>query len=403
MPSPIELVCRACGTARELGSVDYSCAVCGGELVVRLDRSPRMPAPRDGMWRYSAWLPGGSGALVSLGEGGTPLVPVHTAETGAVTVAVKCEHLNPTGSFKDRIASVAVSVAQQRGLRGLVGTSSGNGGAAAAAYCARAGLDLVLFALADVAEPKLLQIRALGGHVVLVDGLGHDADATEATAMAVARHAAASGYFPFLTGGRYSPEAMEGAKTIAHELADQAPDATVVYVPVGGGGLLSALGRGFAEVTQMSQRRPPRLVGVQPAGCATLRPALAGDRHGLRDACTTAISGLQVAQLFDAFGAVDAVLGSDGRVVEVADADVYAAQLTLARGSGLLVEPAGATAFAGLLADLRAGALDDRDRAVVLATGAGYKDGAALTRLAGTSAVERIGSEQIGEVLDARR
>lgn len=400
--SALVLVCRACGTARDLGSVDYRCAVCGGELVVRVDGSPPASVDGEGIWSRAPWLPGGAGGVhVSLGEGGTPLVPVETRDTEGIAVSVKCEHLNPTGSFKDRIASVAVTLAKQRHVRGLVGTSSGNGGAAAAAYCARAGLDLVLFALADVAEQKLMQIRALGGHVVLVDGLGHDADATEAAANAVANHAASAGYFPFLTGGRYSPEAMEGAKTIAHELADQAGGATAVYVPVGGGGLLSALGRGFAEVARTAGSCP-RLVAVQPVGCATLRPALAGDRHGLREPCTTTISGLQVAQLFDAFGAVDAVEGSRGHVVEVADADVFEAQRVLAREAGLLVEPAGATAFAGLLADLRAGAIGKDDRVVVLATGAGYKDSAALSRLGGSGALQRIGPEHIGEVLDAR-
>ena len=398
------LLCRRCGATREPGSLDYSCAVCGGEFVVRVNEPRPGPAfAGQGMWRRSPWLPVSErAAVVSLGEGDTPVVELRDADDLPVaSLAMKCEHLNPTGSFKDRIASVAVSLAVERGVSGLVGTSSGNGGAAAAAYCVRAGLALTLFALSDVAPQKLLQIRALGVRVYLVDGLGHDAKSTEAAATEISRQAAAAGLFPFLTGGRYSPEAMEGAKTIAHEIAGQRPETTVVYAPVGGGGLLAGLGRGFAEVARSGQR-VPRLVAVQPEGCATLRAALEGDVSGLAGACRTSVSGLQVAQLFDAFGAVDAIEAGDGHVIEVKDAEVHAAQSILARTSGLLVEPAGATAYAGVRADARRGALDPADRVIVIGTGAGYKDTGALERMAGLDAVPRIGPAQIREVLDGR-
>jgi threonine synthase len=296
---------------------------------------------------------------------------------------------------------VAVSLAVERGVAGLVGTSSGNGGAAAAAYCARAGISLTLFALSDVVAQKLLQIRAFGARVCLVDGLGHDAHSTELAATAISGHAAEAGLFPFLTGGRYSPEAMEGAKTIAHEIMAQQPKATVVYVPVGGGGLVAALGRGFAEVARAG-RPVPRIVAVQPAGCATMAAALRGETAGLSTGCTTSVSGLQVASLFDALGAVEAISGSDGHVVEVTDTEIYAAQAILARESGLLLEPAGATAYAGVLSDAVGGALGPTDRVIVVGTGAGYKDEGALVRMAGIRDVPRIRPEQIREVLDDR-
>jgi threonine synthase len=402
----MELLCRACGATRGLGSLDYRCVVCGGEYVVRVNEPrPGHAFAAQGMWNRSRWLPlARPEAMVSLGEGDTPLVAVggsSAREAGVASIEMKCEHLNPTGSFKDRIASVAVSLAVERGVPGLVGTSSGNGGAAAAAYCARAGLSLMLFALSDVVPQKLLQIRAFGARVRLVDGLGHDARSTELAATAISGHAVAAGLFPFLTGGRYSPEAMEGAKTIAHEIMAQRPEATLVYAPVGGGGLVAALGRGFAEIARAG-RQVPRLVAVQPEGCATLAPALRGDTAGLTAECTTSVSGLQVAQLFDAFGAVDAVRSGNGHVVEVTDAEIYAAQEILARESGLLVEPAGATAYAGVLFDARRGVLDEADRVIVIGTGAGSKDAAALERIAGVAAVQRISADQIREVLDER-
>ena len=131
------------------------------------------------MWNRSRWLPlARPDAMVYAGRGRHPAgraARQQCARVGVTSIEMKCEHLNPTGSFKDRIASVAVSLAVERGVPGLVGTSSGNGGAAAAAYCARAGLSLTLFALSDVVPEKLLQIRAFGARVCLVDGLGHDA------------------------------------------------------------------------------------------------------------------------------------------------------------------------------------------------------------------------------------
>lgn len=403
-PQRYVLVCRDCGREREPGFTLYACDACGGELVVRYLSAPP-PARGPGIWRFAGRLPGEPDRqTVSLGEGDTPLVPIGDdvrAMLGVAAISVKCEHLNPTGSFKDRIASVAVTLSAQRGLGGLVGTSSGNGGAAAAAYAARAGLPFTVFALADTVEQKLLQIRSMGARVVLVTGVGHDASATESAAQAVASEAARRLLFPFLTGGRFSPEAMEGAKTIAYELAEQAPDATHVYAPVGGGGLLAAVGRGYRELlADGGIAAMPRIIGVQPEGCPTMSPALAGDFSGLHAPTTTTVSGLQVAVLFDGRGAVEAIRLSEGHLVEVSDPEVWEAQRLLAHHEGILVEPAGATGLAGALTDAREGRLRADDRAIVLATGAGYKDSAALQRLAPSAAVVAIGADEIGEVLD---
>lgn len=404
-PQRYALVCRDCGHVRAPGVTRYACDTCGGELVVRYLAATTQHARGPGIWRFADRLPGDAGRRqVSLGEGDTPLVPVGDdlrAMLGGAAMSVKCEHMNPTGSFKDRIAAVAVTLSAQRSIGGLVGTSSGNGGAAAAAYAARAGLPFTVFALADTVEQKLLQIRSMGARVVLVRGVGHDAHATEAAAQAIAGEAARRRLFPFLTGGRFSPEAMEGAKTIAYELAEQAFDATHVYAPVGGGGLLAAVGRGYRELLAAGDiAAMPRIIGVQPAGCPTMSPALAGDFSGLHAPSTTTVSGLQVAVLFDGRGAVEAIRLSEGHLTEVPDPEVWEAQRLLAHHEGILVEPAGATALAGALADAREGRLGADARAVVLATGAGYKDSAALRRLSPSTEVVAIDADEIGGVLD---
>jgi threonine synthase len=187
---------------------------------------------------------------------------------------------------------------------------------------------------------------------------------------------------------------MQGVVTIAHELGEQAPDAAAVYVPVGGGGLLAGLHRGFCDT-----RTAPRLVGVQPAGNPTLRSALDGVEHPRSG---TTISGLQVELLAEREGAPRAVNESGGHVVEVADEAVHHAQQLLARADGVFVEPAGAAALAGLLADAELGRLDGASPVVVMLTGAGWKDLAALERLGGGPADDLILLDQVDAIL-ARR
>ena len=136
----------------------------------------------------------------------------------------------------------------ERGISTCVGTSSGNGGAAMAAYAARTGRKLVIFGLSETLPQKALQITATGAHLVLLRGLGHDARATQTALDEVMGCAVELGCLPFVTASRYMPEAMEGAKTLAYEMAEKAPEATAVYVPIGGGGLFAALWRGYAEI-----------------------------------------------------------------------------------------------------------------------------------------------------------
>lgn len=339
---------------------------------------------RGGLWRWAERLPTCQlSSRVTLGEGGTPLIEL-TEMVGLAEVRVwmKCEHLNPTGSFKDRIAAVAVSLVRERSLRGLLGTSSGNGGAAAAAYAARAGCESILMALPTAPPEKLLQMRAVGATIRPVDGLGSDAVATEHTASWIVRHASSRGYLPFLTGAKYSPEIMVGARTIAYELAEQCPTATHIYAPVGGGGLYASLWRGYCDVGSAA----PQLVAVQPVGCPTVRSELAGGGGRLPLPATTAISGLQMASLFDGDIAT-AMGGSGGHLVEVEDEQIYDAQRDLA-AAGILVEPAGAAALAGARKDVQAGRIGQGDTVVLMLTGAGWKDKWSLEQV-GNHAIPR--------------
>jgi threonine synthase len=355
------------------------------------------------MWRYFDRLPVESERnVVTLGEGGTPLIDVSGtigADLGLGSLVLKAEDRNPTGSFKARIASVAASLVRERGLAGLVGTSSGNGGAAAAAYAAAAGSRVVLFALSDTLAMKLLEITAVGGVVFRVDGVGHDAASTRQVADQVARAAQANDYYPMLTGYHFAPEAMMAVETIAYEIAEQAGELTEVYAPVGGGGLLTGLHRGFSKDSAQSGVTAPRMVGVHPEGASALAFALSGDDRGMPGPVTSTVSGLQMAVLYDVEGAVTAVRESNGRARPVTDEEVWEAQRMLARRCGMLVEPAGATALAGVIADVRDGLIGAGSRVAAILTGAGYKDSTALARLGGADEVAVIAASQVGDTL----
>lgn len=398
--SASRLTCVSCGLGLEPAALAASCPACGAELTVEYPPG-QPPSSGPGIFRFGGRLPvTAPERAVSLGEGDTPLVDLDTAALGLPGVGhlrVKCEFLNPTGSFKDRIAAVAATLMVERSLPACAGTSSGNGGAAMAAYAARAGRPFLVFALSDTVPQKLTQIITTGGQVVLLDGLGHDANATEVAATMITQTAIESGILPFITAARFAPEAMEGAKTIAYELAEQAPTATAVYIPIGGGGLFSAIGRGYREIAADLPGPPPRLIAVQPSGCATISGLLDGRGDKLPQPVTTGISGLQVSVLFDARQVADTIAWSGGHHVEVDDSDVRERQARLARAQGILVEPAGAAALAAVATDLRDGRLRRRDDVVVLATGAGYKDGQALGEIAAAAEPVRTASGPVQE------
>lgn len=361
------------------------------------------------MWVYADQLPTVTPEhRVTLGEGGTALLRADGPTLGeihgtrAIAIQVKAEYQNPTGSFKDRIAAIAASLVIDRGMGGVIGTSSGNGGAAMAAYGAKAGIPVLLFTSSGMPEGKLQQVLAHGTRVHVVERFGQgDEGERNPVADTIAELAGTHAWLAFLTGANYAPEAMRGAETIAFELAEQAPAADAIYAPVGGGGLLASIYRGYRRLHDAGSatRVPiPRIVGVQPAGCPTIARAITGDPSPYRGPMATTVSGLQVRTLFDD-EAVDAVTTTGGHVVEISDEQAWHAQKVLAREEGVFVEPAGATAMAGLLADLETGRVDDGANVVVIASGAGYKDVSALARLNADAHVPTVQASDIAGIM----
>jgi threonine synthase len=301
--------------------------------------------------RYRERLPVGEHTpVVSLGEGSTPLLHApRISERLGVELYLKWEGANPTGSFKDRGMTVAVSKAVEAGAHSVICASTGNTAASAAAYAARAGLVAVVLQPAGaVASGKLAQARALGARVLEVRGSFDDA-------LAAARELAARGTHVHVNS--LNPDRIEGQKTAAFEIAEAlggAPD--VLALPYGGGGNLIAYARGFAE----SNAGLPKLVGGQAAE----RP-------------TTVASAIRIVEPAHAATVADALRASDGTVVSLSDDAILEAWRELARAEGVFCEPASAAGLAAL-SDVE---LERGSRVVCVVTGHGLKDPETAARL----------------------
>jgi threonine synthase len=395
------LACTICAWHAEDADLS-ACPDCGATIDVRYE-SPDIPRQDGlpGIWRYSAHLPTRAPEhAVSLGEGGTSLLRSARLgiELGMPELHFKIEGSNPTGSYKDRIAAVGITRLRELGKRAWAATSSGNAGAAIAAYGVRAGLDGYLFTLEKAARAKIAQILAYGPQVFAVERLGYDPGVEQATWRNIRAICDAHGWGMLVTARKFSPHAMEGVKTIAYEVCEQlggVPDR--VYVPVGGGGLLSAAWKGFVEwhaaglIDQL-----PCMVAVQPQGCDGITQAWQAGRAVEPIAgCSSTISGLQLTAPPDGDLVLRALRESGGWATSVPDEATYAAQADLAAREGIFAEPAAAIALAALRADLAAGRLSGGERVACLLTGIGFKDSLALQRLAEARAVQPIRAEDI--------
>ncbi|TDC53960.1 pyridoxal-phosphate dependent enzyme [Jiangella ureilytica] len=326
-----------------------------------------------GLARFAADLPE-VGELVTLGEGDTPVIglPVLARRLGLGRLTAKLESLNPTGSYKDRIAAMSLSLARHQGRRGWIASSSGNAGVAMAAYGARAGLPGFLCLVASAPLEKRVPLLPYAAAVVSVDGVGDHATTQRITGLVDQVLAAAKRHDLYLgiTAHAFNHDGMRGADTIGYELAEQADTATHVYVSAGGGGLLVAVARGMAHGGMRAS-----VVACQPAGCAPIVDVLQGVRvEPLVTRCETTVSGLQVPNPPDGVAAVGAVTASGGWGTAPADAEILAAQRLLAAAEGVFVEPAAATTLAALIADVEAGRIGSGADVVLVLSGAGWKD-----------------------------
>ncbi len=311
---------------------------------------------------------------ITMGEGNTPLIQ----SPHAMSLFFKMESCNPSGSYKDRFIAAELADVLARGSRSCVATSSGNTGSALSAYCARYGLPCLILVNEDAPSGKLAQMRAHGAIVMRIPQFVTSPKITEAVFLQLREFADSSGAALVVSAFRYCPVGMRGVQGISREIALQLPEVEHVFVPVGGGGLYSAVVQGFAGLERM-----PRIHAVQPEGCPTLLDAFTNSREDIRAVeSTTRISGLSVPFDIDAGLALRLVRQHGGMVWGVSDAEVFEAQRLLLRTEGVYTEPAGATGFAGYRKALACGAIHAQDRAVCLVTGSGFKDPVSIEQAA---------------------
>jgi threonine synthase len=376
-----EIVCPRCNNHFPLGQLLNLCA-CGSPLLVRYDLKTasalvtksslqgRVPT----LWRYRELLPLQDDAnLISLGEGFTPLIEAKTLarELGLEQLWVKDEAQNPTGSFKDRGLSLAVSRAKELGVKKMAIPSAGNAGGSLAAYAARAGIEAYVFMPKDTPAANQIEARQYGARLTLVDGLINDCGRI------IAERKAAEGWFDVST--LKEPYRVEGKKTMGYEIAEQLnwklPD--VIIYPTGGGTGLIGMWKAFKEMEELGWigTKRPRMVSVQASGCA---PIVKAFNEGKETAepwaqAETVASGLRVPQAVADFLMLQALRESKGTALSVSDGEMLAEIPRVGRSEGIFFCPEGAACMAALRRLIQEAWIKPSDEVLIFNTASGLK------------------------------
>ncbi len=377
------LECANCHKTYEANKLHNLCVECGKPLLVRYDleqakltlTKESLKNRAENLWRYAEVLPVENGEnVVCLGEGFTPLLKTERlAETLPIklNLYIKDESTNPTGSFKARGMSAAVSMAKELGVTKCAAPSAGNAGGALAAYAARAGMEAHIFMPKDTPKANIIECEQTGAFVTLVDGLITDCGKI------VAERKDEEGWFDFST--LKEPYRVEGKKTMGYELAEQLdwtlPD--VILYPTGGGTGLIGMWKAFDEMQKMGwiDEKRPRMVSVQSLGCAPIVKAFHdGERFAdeFPNAHTVA-SGLRVPKAIGDFLILDALRESGGTAIAISDEKSIEAVKEIGKLEGLFCAPEGATCLPALREMISQNLVSENETVVIFNTGAGVK------------------------------
>jgi threonine synthase len=386
--------CRECGREYDVAPI-YTCEWCFGPLEVTYDydeiRSKisreRIAAGPLSMWRYQDLLPVDRNPALDLGAGFTPLVRADrlAAELGLGELWIKNDTVNPTNSFKDRVASTALSKAVEFGFKTAACASTGNLANSVAAHAAHAGLRSFVFIPADLEQGKIVTTAVYGGNVVAIDGNYDDVNRLCAELAGMYRWA--------FVNVNLRPFYAEGSKTLAFETAEQLgwelPDHVVV--PVASGSLLTKIRKGFGElhtVGLIDEEPHVRVSGAQAAGCSPVATAFASGSDTIKPVKPDTIAkSLAIGNPADGYFAIDAVRQSGGTMGSVSDDEVVEGIKLLARTEGIFGETAGGVTIATLRKLAQEGVVHRDERVVAYITGHGLKTIEAMAPTVGPTAV----------------
>lgn len=330
------------------------------------------------IWNYSNNLPDVQHSCrISIGEGQTPLVKSRYlgARLGINNLYFKLENLNPTGSYKDRFAAVFVSSLLQSKATFCIATSSGNTGAALAAYCGAAGIDCYLVVVDGAPLQKIHQMQLYGGKVVMVKKFGLDAQITKQTFSLLKELTGKKNMALPISAYCFCPVGMQGVETIALEILDELNGkAHHIFSPSGGGGLTLSVAKAVLNDHNHSSRC--KVHCVQPVGNNTIAGALRKGELEAREleSSATHVSGLQVPGILDGTNTLLLCRETGGTGYIVEDNDVYNTQALMARHEGIFCEPAGAVSVTALATAVANKEINADDNVVCLVTGSGFKD-----------------------------
>ena len=387
MDTVIGLRCRECGRQFPVEAL-HVCDYCFGPLEVAYDYEriaavvsrERIAAGPRSIWRYRDLLPVDDAAPVDLGAGFTPLIRADrlAAELGLGELWVKDDTANPTGSFKDRVVSVALTKARQLGFKVAACASTGNLANSVAAHAARAGMASVVLIPSDLEAAKITMTAVYGGTVVAVRGTYDEVN--RLCAELTSEHPS----WAFVNVNVRSYYA-EGSKTLAFEVAEQlgwqAPDH--VIVPIASGSQLTKVAKGFAELVEvglLDGPAPVRVSGAQAAGCSPVATAFAEGSDDIRPVKPSTIAkSLSIGNPADGWYALRAIRESGGSCAAVTDDEVIEGIGLLARTEGIFAETAGGVTIATLAKLAASGEVRPDERVVALVTGHGLKTVEALS------------------------
>ncbi|MEM1726390.1 MAG: threonine synthase [Candidatus Bathyarchaeia archaeon] len=364
--------CLVCGSISQMRIESMRCTLCGGSVECVIDveglRSSRFTGPFS-FWRYKTMLPKVKNTL-SLGEGGTPLHKARrlAKQLGISNLYLKDETRNPTNSFRDRCAALMVSHALDLGAKAIVCATNGNLGASLAAYSAKFGIPCHILVPKNVDLGKLAQMII---YDATIEEYGEIVDDSLAKAEEIAKE---TGWYQ--GSAELNPLAIEALKTIAYEVYEQFGVPDWFIIPMGSGGTLYAIWKGFKELQAAGMvKETPRMVGVQAEGCSPIVNAYIQNTADpfLKAKPFTHALAILVRNPSHGRAALKAIKESGGLATSVSDEEIIQAEQEIARFEGLFSEPASAATIAALNKLIKQSIVDSHSSVVCLITGSGLK------------------------------